>query len=295
MPLLLLGLLSLVWGSSFLLMKRALLAFQPAQLGALRMAIAAACLLPLVVRSRPALRSLPWRDIALVGILGNGLPAFLFAHAQTGLDSGTTGVLNSLTPVFAVAMGVLVFGERVAKLRLFGVALGLVGAACLVLAGSHGPMRFDVLHTGMVLAATLCYAVSVNLIRHRLAAVSPLHIAGLGLLTVGIPSAIWLLATDIGATLRTVPGAWTALGYVTILAAIGTALSVVLYSRLIQTAGAVFATSVTYLIPVVALTWGVLDGEPIGALHMAGLGTLLVGVWLANRPASGPVLVRNAG
>lgn len=283
LPHVLLGLLSLIWGSSFLLMKRALLVFQPAQLGALRMAIAAACLLPLVVHSRASLGKVPWRTVALVGLLGNGIPAFLFANAQTGLDSGTTGVLNSLTPVFAVAIGVTVFGDRVAPSRLAGVALGLVGAACLVLSRSGGVFHFDALHVGMVMLATACYAVSVNLIRHRLAGMRPLHIAGLALTTVGIPSAIWLVATDIGATLRDQPGAWTALGYVATLAALGTAVSVVLYSRLIQIAGSVYATSVTYLIPVVALTWGVLDGEAVGPMHAVGLCTLLAGVYLANR------------
>jgi drug/metabolite transporter (DMT)-like permease len=279
--------LALIWGSSFILMKQSLAVFDPVQLGGLRLVIAAAVLSPLLWATRSTIvRPIPWGLMAWSGLLGNGIPAFLFAFAQTQLDSATAGILNSLTPVFVILIGALAFRDPPGWRGTLGILLGLTGAVVLVTARSTAETHFHPLYAGLIVLATVCYGVSVNLMRHKLYHIKPLHSTGLALLTVGIPAGVWMLTTGLWETMQK-PGALGALGFVTLLAAFGTAISVVLFNKLIHLSGTLYATSVTYLIPVVAMGWGLLDGESIGLPHLFGMGTILAGVWLANhRPAS---------
>ena len=295
LPALLFAVLALIWGSSFLLMKRGLAVFAPTQVAALRLAIAALWLVPLVWRDRRELPPIAWRLIVLAGLFGNGIPALLFATAQTKLDSASAGVLNSVSPVFTLLGAALFWGERVPWQRAVGIVLGLGGAVVLIVARANSSLAFDPLYAGLIVLASACYAVSTNLIRYHLGHLRALHLAGLAIGTVGLPAGLWLVLDGIfgsGALGKAMaqPGAWAALGYIAILGTLGTAMSVVLFTRLLQLVGSA-AASVTYLIPVVALAWGVLDGEPVGLPHLLGFATILGGVWLANRqPRPGTAL-----
>jgi drug/metabolite transporter (DMT)-like permease len=280
--------LAVVWGSSFILIKKGLFAadgtpvYSSDQVAALRLAFAGIVLLPLVI---PAFRSIPRHKIVwmvFVGMIGNGIPAFLFTAAQTHLDSGFAGMLNSLTPLFTVIIGLALFQTRVRRIQIFGVILGLIGACSLIVLqnGIQGASSLN--HALLIVVATVCYATSVNVIRNKLSDVKPEIIAGMALMFAGIPSVCYLFFTDFLEVIETNAHAWQSMGYVALLGVLGTALALALFNRLIHMTSPVFASSVTYLIPLVALMWGVLDGEEVKWMHLVLSGVMLCGIYMIN-------------
>lgn len=287
MPWVLLIVLSLIWGSSFILIKRGLDVYTPGQVAALRIVIAGTLLLPFtVVQLRHTRREL-LGYVALVGILGNGIPAYLFSIAETQLNSSTAGTLNALQPLFTLLIGAVVFHISLTRVKVVGVVIGLVGAVMLALRnGGSGEPTQNLLYGLLIMVATIMYAISTNIIRYKLHSLRAIQLTSLSLPMVALPYLLYLLTTDFTERFVSVPGAFSSLGYIAILASLGTTFSVILFNRLIQQSGPLFASSVTYIIPVVALGWGIADGEPLGPLHIVGMGAILAGVYLVNR-ASG--------
>ncbi len=284
----LLGVLSLIWGTSFILMKKGLVVFSALELGAARVSVAAALLLPFALREigRVERRHLKW--LALSGTVGTLIPAFLFAYAETKLASGLAGVLNALTAVFALLVGALLFGQRLTGLRVLGIGLGLLGTVVLMLLGGSGDAAANNAGSAWyglyIVAATVGYGLSVNVIKHRLHALTPVAVTSLLLLLIGGPAlAYLLLGTSFVHKLATVPGAWPAFGYIALLATMSTAVATVLFNMLIQRSTTLFASSSTYLIPIVALAWGTLDGENFNLWHAAGMVIILAGVFIIHR------------
>lgn len=280
----LLFVLAIIWGSSFILMKRGLEQFTPQQVAAIRLSVAFICLFPFVAGGFKDIEPSRWKYIAVSGFLGNGIPAFLFTAAQTNVSSSAAGVLNSLTPVFTVITGYFFFKSTFSGLRITGVLLGLLGAVILILMRSEGKFSGDVYHASLIVLATLFYGISVNTIRHKLYEVKPKLIAGFALTFAGLPSLIYLFTTDFPQ--RMTSGGTPVLMsfmYVCLLAILGTALSVVLFNYLIKISGALVSTSVTYLIPIVAVIWGVIDGEALGIGLLAGMLLILSGVYLISK------------
>ena len=285
--------LSLIWGTSFILMKKGLVVFSALELGAARVSVAALLLLPFAVREigRVERGRLKW--LALSGTVGTLLPAFLFAYAETRLASGLAGVLNGLTAVFALLMGALFFGQRLTGLRVLGIALGLAGTVVLLLLGGSanpGPTpggaagANSAWYGGYIVLATLGYGLSVNVIKHRLHGLTPVAVTSLLLLLIGGPAlAYLLLGTGFLHKLATVPGAGAAFGYIALLATMSTAVATLLFNMLIQRSTTLFASSSTYLIPLVALGLGALDGEAFNGWHAAGMAIILAGVWVIHR------------
>ena len=285
----LLLLLAGIWGTSFILMKRGLLVFSALELGAARVSVAALLLLPFALRHGRQVGRGQLKWLALSGVVGTLIPAFLFAYAETRLASGLAGVLNALTAVFTLLVGALLFGQRLTGPRVLGIALGLAGTVVLMgLGGSGGaatPTGEGNAWYGLyIVAATVGYGVSVNVIKHRLNGLTPMAVTSLLLLLIGGPAlAYLLLGTAFLPKLATVPGAWTAFGYIALLATMSTAVAMVLFNKLIQQSTALFASSSTYLIPVVALGWGALDGEAFNLWHGVGLVIILLSVFIIHR------------
>ncbi len=279
---LLLIILGLIWGSSFILMKRGLEDFSADQVAAIRMFASFLFLLPFVITRYQEVKSYQWKFIFATGLLGNGIPAFLFAYAQTELPSFMAGLLNSLVPVFTLAVGYLIFKTEVTFNKVAGVLLGLAGAVSLILSSSSTKVLELSWYPMLIVIATICYAMSVNTIRHKLHEVDAVLISGFALWIVGPPSGIYLFTTNFTQTLSENPHAFVSLTYVLLLALFGTAISIVLFNRLIKLSSALFASSVTYLIPIVALLWGLADQESIRFFHILALGAILGGVYLIN-------------
>ncbi len=280
-------LLALVWGSSFILIKRGLEVFSPGEVGAYRIVAAASFLLPL---SLPRLKNLNKHQIfylVIVGLVGSFIPAFLFAKAQTQLSSSLTGVLNALTPLAVVMIGALFFGSKITKRNGIGLAIAFIGVFILVVVKEgSGLEAFSGINAYalFVILACICYGFNLNIIKYKFVTLKPIQITAISLLMV-LPAALifLLVGTDFSYKVANVPGALKALGYVTLLGVMGTALALILFNVMVKRVTPVFASSVTYLIPIVAIMWGVLDGEVLLWGHYIGIVAVILGVWYGNR------------
>jgi drug/metabolite transporter (DMT)-like permease len=284
---LLLATLSLIWGSSFILMKRGLYhegtpVLDPFQLASCRLFIAWIVLMPLLFRHARYFRA-HWKPLMGTALLGNGLPAFLFAYAQTHSASVLAGMLNSLTPLFTLLIGVWLFRVRLRLLNLGGVLLGLLGALGIIAFREHGGDPVWSVYAVLPIVGALSYGFSGNIVKHGLYMVPAAAIAGLAISIVGPMGLLGILVTGVPQTLANEPHAWESMGYVGLLAIFGTGISLVLWNELIKLTSAVWASSVTYLMPVVAVTWGMLDGETFLPLQFLMAALILLGVYLVNQ------------
>jgi len=279
----LLILLSLIWGSSFILMKRGLESFTAIQVGALRVSIASAVLLLFGYKHLKIINRKNVIQLFLAGLLGNFLPAFLFAKAQSQLDSGITGILNSLVPLFTVLVGFFLFKIKVKGSQVLGILIGLVGTLILILKGAEMNSSSNYYYVLFVIAATLSYAINSNLIKKYLGNEKALSITVSAFSMFLIPSLIILFYTGFFTEYTFQVDQNVSLIYISILAIVGTAISVAMFNQLIKISSPVFATSVTYLIPIVAVMWAVFDGESLHWLQFLGTAIILSGVYLVNK------------
>lgn len=273
--------LSLMWGSSFILMKRGLEAFSSEQVAALRITLAYIFLLPFLIRHYRIDLKKYWKGILGMGMFGNLIPAFLFTKAETGISSSLTGMLNALTPIFTVIIGWIAFGNRTNVFQLAGIITGFGGALLLLYnddAGTAGHAGFAML----VVAATVCYAISVNIIKKHLADISSTRATVWAFMFTGPPAMVYLFATDFIEAVNRHPLALQAIGYTAILGVAGSALAVIAFNELIKLSGPVFASTTTYLIPVVAVGWGFAEGEAVTWLQVMAVVVILAAVWLIN-------------
>ncbi len=275
--------LVLTWGSSFILIKRGLDYFDAPTVGALRVVITFFVLLPFAITRmrKQTAKSLLW--LFMAGIVGNVFPAFLFAKAQTGIDSATAGLLNSLTPLFTMVIGFLVFGIKAKPIHIVGIFIGLAGAIGLINSSGGNTFSFNAYFAFFVIMATIMYATNVNLIKAKLAHIDSLSITSIAFFLAGIPTTVYLFVfTDFTHQLQTTPDWHIGLGYIGILAIVGTALAMIAFNQLIKLSSPVFASSVTYLMPLVALMWGILDGEHFSLKYILWIIMILGGVVLVN-------------
>ena len=279
---LIVGLLALTWGSSFILMKRGLISFTPLQVGSLRIAFSSVFTLMVAF---PYLRYFQRKDakwLLASGFLGSGIPLLMFPYAVSKLDSGFVGILNSLVPLFTLVLGALFFHRHARKVQIIGVMAGFVGAFLLIFPRMSLTWDTRVAYSLLPIVATIMYAYNVNIVQTYLRHLPSGAMTVLSLMPV-LPFALLVLGlTGFPETFQAAPLAWESLGYVAILGIVGSSLAVLLFNWLIVKTSALFASSVTYLIPVVALGWGFLDGESLGIPHLIGLAGILTGVYLVN-------------
>lgn len=285
----LLILLACIWGSSFILMKLGMYSsdgheiFTHTQVAALRMFFAGIVLLPFAIKACGKLKSVRnFLLLSIVGFAGNFFPAFLFTYAETGVSSGYAGMLNSFVPIFALVIGFLVFKSRLTGIQVTGIAIGTVGIVLLTLSGQDLSMSGSWTHVAAIIAATFCYAISLNTIKNTLHHLSGIEITALSFVIVLIPSIIINLYSGTLATIHTNLYAYQGLGFILVLSIVGTAFAVVLFNGLIANSSVLFASSVTYLIPVVAVLIGLAFHESINAWQIGSMGVILTGVFVAN-------------
>jgi drug/metabolite transporter (DMT)-like permease len=276
--------LSLIWGSSFILIKKSLLGLTPYQLGALRTIITGVFLFSVGLKSLKSISKIEWKWVVISGFLGSFIPAFLFAIAETEIDSAITSILNSLVPLNAILIGFSIFKIGFTRRQLLGVIIGFIGTSILIFRGADLNPDQNYLYAGFVIISTVMYAFNVNIIKKHLQNVKPLSIATGNYVAIMIPAIVILLFTDFfSQSTYSNPNFEMAMLYVVILSLFGTALAKVLFNTLVQISTPVFASSVTYLMPVVALVWGLLDGEEFGLLQIVASAIILLGVYLANK------------
>jgi drug/metabolite transporter (DMT)-like permease len=274
--------LSVIWGSSFILMKEGMKGLNAWQVASIRIFSAGMVLLPFTINK---LKAIPRKELPLIflsGMLGTFIPAYLFCLAETQLDSGVAGILNALTPLFTILIGSIFFHAKMPSKKWAGVLVGFTGLVMLVTADRD--VKFNNMgYSTYIMIATVCYGINVNMVNRYLKHVPSLMLASVAFGMLILPSGLILFNT--GYVEKAVEnGFWYSTGASSILGIFGTAVASILFYMLMKRAGALFASMVTYGIPFVALFWGFLAGETISAVQIACLGLILAGVYLANRP-----------
>ena len=288
-----LGALALVWGSSYFLIDRSLDALEAWQVGCLRIAITGLAFVPLALRYCRGLSAKQWMLLTAVGLFGTGLPSFLFPLAQRTLDSSLAAALSSLTPLMTALVAIVFFGMALRRERILGVVIGLAGALVLV-AGRYGLPGGDgeswpLTSIALAIGGTLCYATSSNLVKRYLSGVDALQVSAGAMLPLGVAGAAGLFMGG-GLPIRAAQAGvatqqelYVAYAAVLFLALIGTAVASWLFFRLVQLTDPVFASSVSYLVPIVALGWGLAADEEVNLVIASGLALVLGGVYLSKR------------
>jgi len=274
--------LSILWGSSFILIKRALWAFSYDQVASLRISISALAFAPVVLWNWKKIDWSRWKWLLVVGITGSALPAFLFSSAQTQLSSTIAGILNSLAPLFTLTFGIILFGAAVIKRKVAGVLLGLFGAIVMTAVGEQGDASGNLTYGLLIVLAAACYGLSANVVAFRLKEMPSLLLSAASFFMVGLPAIIYLFNTNFLETLVMNEHAHTALYSVLFLALAGTVMASVIFYWLIQQTSALFGSTVAYMMPIVSLAWGFLDGEMINIWHFGGMALILTGVYLSR-------------
>ena len=278
-PYVFLGILAIIWGSSFILMKEGLKHFSSYQVAAMRISFAGIALIPFVKWRKVVIKAGDLKYFIISGILGSAIPAFLFTAAQTKISSSLAGAINGLTPLFALLVAVVFVGVKFNKLKVYGVIVGLLGAFFLIVGQE---LNFDIKYTSLAVLAAVCYGINVNIIKQKLNDYPPRLVAALPLAIISIIGVGVMLYLGFDVSWNQEQDVKSLVAIV-LLAVVGTSLSLVMFNRLIQQTNTVFATSVTYLIPIVALFWGFLANETISSNQMIGLGFILIAIWLIRK------------
>jgi drug/metabolite transporter (DMT)-like permease len=277
----LLLILSLIWGSSFILIKKGLIGLNPFQLGSLRIVFAAIFLLVIGYKTLFAISKKQWKYLALTALFGTFLPAYLFSIAETEIDSSVSAVINSLTPLNTLVIGFLAFGLNFKRTQLLGICVGLVGCLLLILNGAVNHPNQNYYYAFLVIVASGCYALNVNLIKKYLSDLSPLSISAGNFAVMLLPALAILFGSGFFEVLQDAQVQHSVL-YIMILGIVGTGIATIIFFRLIQMSSPIFASSVTYIIPIVAMFWGLLDGEMLTPIQFLGAFIILAGVYLSS-------------
>jgi len=280
---LLLLLLALIWGSSFILIKKALIALSPIEVGSIRMLAASITLLPFAISRFKLVKRQKLKYFIAVGLSGSFIPAFLFAIAQTRIESAVTGILNTLTPLFTVLFGLWFFKKKQHLSVWIGIVVGFVGSILLISAGSGGHISKINFYSMFVIIATMLYATNSNLIKYQLNEYRSVTITSISLFFVGPFAAITLFAFSDFTSKWGEEGTLQAVFYICLLGVLGTAIALILFNKIVQLTNPVFTSSVTYIIPLVALVWGLIDGETLLLSHILGMTAILIGVYITNQ------------
>jgi len=276
--------LSFIWGSSFILMKKGLRSYSHDQVAAFRIFISFLAFLPFGIKNLKKVTRENIYSLLIVGFIGSVIPAFLFTKAQTQVDSSLAGILNSITPLFTLIIGLLFYKSTAKLVNAVGVFLGLTGALGLITYSTNGGNIIDnINYYGLlIVVATICYGINVNQVKYKIKGLNGLELTSMAFMFAGPFAGVYLLFTDFSIAFST-NDYMLNLGYIAILAVIGTVLALVIFNTLIQQTSALFGASVTYFIPVFAIMWGLFDDEKLSVIQFLWIGLIFTGVYLVNK------------
>lgn len=276
-------LLSIIWGSSFILIKKGLIGLTPVQLGSLRILFSAVFLFCIGFKHVFKLNKEQWKWTAVSAFCGVFAPAYLFAYAETEIDSNVAGILNSMVPLFTILIGFVVFKIRFKGNQLFGVIIGLTGAILLIFQGAKLNPDQNYYYALLVVLASFLYATNANVVKSKLQEVPVMAMSVGNFVLMAIPAlGILIYSGFFENNVFQQTKVVDSLGYVAVLGVVGTGITIMVFNRLIQISSPVFSTSVTYLTPLVGIVWGVFDGEHFGLSHFIATGIILFGVYVVN-------------
>jgi len=276
--------LSVIWGSSFILIKKGLIGLTAYQLGSLRIVFTAIFLFLIGFKSFKKIEKRHYKPVVVTALLGTFIPVYMFALAETEIDSSIASILNSLTPLNTLIFGFFFFKASFSKNQLVGVVIGLLGTLLLIISGANLNPDQNYWFSIFVMVASVCYAFNVNIIKTRLQDLNAMSIAVGNFAVITIPALIVLIFTGFfeGEVIKS-DVVQTSMLYLVLLAIFGTGIAKVMFNKLVQISTPIFSSSVTYTIPIIALLWGVLDGEKLNVMQILATLIILFGVFLANR------------
>jgi drug/metabolite transporter (DMT)-like permease len=275
--------LSIIWGSSYILIKKGLTGLTPVHLGSIRVIITTILIAPIGYNKIKHIPKNKMKWVAISAFVGSFFPAYLFAFAETEISSSVTAVMVSLTPLFTLLISVIIFGEELLKKQVLGVIIGFLGIIVLI-QNELLSSSFNILYVMFVVLAAFCYAVNANLLKYKLPNIPALGIVFMSFLFMFIPAFIVLFFSDFPfSDFTSDPLILESIVYIVILALFGTAIAKVMYIKLLAISTPVFSVSTTYLMPVVAIFWGLLDGEEFKLTQFIGTSIILLGVYLVTK------------
>ena len=277
--------LMLVWGSSFFLVKQGLKVFSPVEVASIRLSSAMFALLGLAISHFRKIKREKLPYLFVSAIIAMGAPAYLFAIAQTpnvGISSSISGVLNAITPLMTFVVGILFFNQKMTLMKIIGLLMGFIGAATLILVNAKGQININSFGF-FVIIATICYGTNVNYIKRYLADVPSLQLSSITVTMVGTLAFCILLTTNFWTKLQTIPDAKESFMKVVLLGVMGTAAAQVVFNKMLTYTSALFASSITYFIPIIAVLWGILDGEVLLPWHYLGMALIIGGILVMNK------------
>jgi len=279
-------LLSVLWGTSFILIKKSLRAFSPEEVALLRVTISGLAFAPFFIYHFKRLEWHRWPLYLVVGLTGSAIPAILFATAQTQLSSLTVGILNSLSPIFTLIIGVFAFKNSTSTMQIVGILLGFIGAGVLIIMG-QSPQEVEqpvsLFYSGLIILGAFLYATNVNIIQAKFQNVDPIQLSSLAFFILGAPLLCLIPFTDIPYKVMNHEYGLQSLVAISFLAIVSTMIALTIFYKLVQQTNAIFAASVAYLIPIVAIGWGAWDGEYISYYHLLGMVLIVIGVYLSRK------------
>ncbi len=275
--------LAFIWGTSFILMKKGLQSYTNSQVASFRIFFTFIFFIPIFIPRIKKINKSNLKSLLIVGVIGNAIPAFLFTKAQTQIDSSLAGILNSLTPLFTLLIGLILYKSHVKLINIIGLILGFLGAVGLIYKGNPGGFEPQTgWYATLIVVATFFYGISVNEIKHKLHDLDGISIAALSFMFVGPFAGLNLLFTDLSSSFAH-PQSLENLGYIVLLSFFSSVIAVVLFNILIKYTTAIFAASVTYIIPIFAILWGIFDGEKVTIMEISWILVILIGVYLVNK------------
>jgi len=277
--------LTVIWGSSFILIKKSLEHFNPFQVGALRVLIAGIILLPIAISKYKLFPKKHLKWLLLAAFTGNFIPMFLFPIAETEVSSSIAGIINSMMPIFVIIVGALVWKFETTKIQIVGTLISFTGVCLLAFGGSDGG-EFKLIPILLLLLATLCYAVSTTTVKSKLMEVSSTILSAFVFsFVLFFPSIIALAFTGFFSTFSFDENHMLGLMFVSLLSIFGTGLAMMMNYRLLKVSSPLFASTVTLLMPIVAIIWGILDGEKLTVMQFVGAAVIIAGlVFLRTKP-----------
>ena len=275
--------LSLIWGSSFILIKKGLIGLTDYQVGALRIVLTSIFLFSVGFKSLKSIQKHHWKWVVISGFVSSFFPPFLFAMAQNHIDSAVASILNSFTPLATVAVGIIIFKIGSSRAQILGVLIGLIGTVMLILAGAEFNPNQNYSYSILIVIATVGYALNVNIIKKYLNDINALAVTTGNFVFIFLPALVILYFTGFFETIFNAPEMQLSAFYIALLSLVGTAIAKVIFNKMVQISSPVFASSVTYTMPIVAVLWGLLDGEAFSFWQLIAAVIILIGVYLSNK------------
>jgi drug/metabolite transporter (DMT)-like permease len=275
--------LAIIWGSSFILIKKSLLGLSPLQLGAFRVGIAGIASIPFVTYYRKNIDWSKWHLFLLIGLCTTGIPSFCFSLAQTKVISSTAGILNALTPIFTMLIGIFMFRQKFESKKILAVLAGFLGASILVFSSnkiSSSNNDSNIWYASLILLATICYGINANAVKEYFSKTSSTLVSSTAFFLVGTPLAFYLILSGNVSDIIANNEKHMPFLYVTLLSLLCTVLANIIFYNLVQNTSVLFSSSVTFLIPIIATLWGFLDNESITFYHLLAMACILGAIWI---------------